>query len=127
MPPPRGEAGNRTPVGNYLYQVESGDKLTILPKRNDSLFSCQMVSATLTKVREIKHAADARPVVLLGWGVGAAIAAHVAGMERLAGLVRFWSRQRSVCAISSCCLKGMPWIPDIHTGWTKGPSWRSRT
>ena len=46
-----------------------------------------MVSATLTKVREIKHAADARPVVLLGWGVGAAIAAHVAGMERLAGLV----------------------------------------
>jgi len=66
MPPPRGEAGNRTPVGNYLYQ---------------------MVSATLTKVREIKHAADARPVVLLGWGVGAAIAAHVAGMERLAGLV----------------------------------------
>ena len=47
----------------------------------------QMVSATLTKVREIKHAADARPVVLLGWGVGAAIAAHVAGMERLAGLV----------------------------------------
>ena len=48
-----------------------------------------MVSATLTKVREIKHAADARPVVLLGWGVGAAIAAHVAGMERLAGLVSF--------------------------------------
>ena len=48
-----------------------------------------MVSATLTKVRESKHAADARPVVLLGWGVGAAIAAHVAGMERLAGLVRF--------------------------------------
>ena len=49
-----------------------------------------MVSATLTKVREIKHAADARPVVLLGWGVGAAIAAHVAGMERLAGLVSFY-------------------------------------
>ena len=48
-----------------------------------------MVSATLTKVREIKLAADARPVVLLGWGVGAAIAAHVAGMERLAGLVGF--------------------------------------
>ena len=99
MPPPRGEAGNRTPVGNYLYQVESGDKLILLPKRNDSLFSCQMVSATLTKVREIKHAADARPVVLLGWGVGAAIAAHVAGMERLAGLVRFCSRPRSVYLI----------------------------
>ena len=58
-----------------------------------------MVSATLTKVREIKHAADARPVVLLGWGVGAAIAAHVAGMERLAGLVRFCTRLRSVCLI----------------------------
>ena len=52
-----------------------------------------MVSATLTKVREIKHAADARPVVLLGWGVGAAIAAHVAGLERLAGLGSF-----SMCA-----------------------------
>ena len=58
-----------------------------------------MVSATLTKVREIKHAADARPVVLLGWGVGAAIAAHVAGMERLAGLVRFCLSPRSVCLI----------------------------
>ena len=55
----------------------------------NTYFSYQMVSATLTKVREIKLAADARPVVLLGWGVGAAIAAHVAGMERLAGLVGF--------------------------------------
>lgn len=67
MPPPRGEAGRRTPVNNYLYQ---------------------MVSATLSKVREIKHTGDSsRPVILLGWGVGAAIAAHVAGIERLAGLV----------------------------------------
>ena len=40
------------------------------------------------KVREIKHSGEAsRPVVLLGWGVGAAIAAHVAGIEKLAGLV----------------------------------------
>ena len=58
-----------------------------------------MVSATLTKVREIKHAADARPVVLLGWGVGAAIAAHVAGMERLAGLVRFPTHLWMLCLL----------------------------
>jgi len=64
---PRGEAREgRAPANHYLYQ---------------------MVTATLNKVREIKHSAEARPVVLLGWGVGAAIAAHVAGVERLAGLV----------------------------------------
>ena len=63
----RGEGREgRTSANHYLYQ---------------------MVTATLNKVREIKHSAEARPVVLLGWGVGAAIAAHVAGVERLAGLV----------------------------------------
>merc|ERR1719187_656878 len=66
MPAPRGEMAGRTLVNHYLYQ---------------------MVSATLGKVREIKHTSGDRPLVLLGWGPGAAIAAHVAGIERLAALV----------------------------------------
>ena len=93
-----------------------------------------MVSATLTKVREIKHAADARPVVLLGWGVGAAIAAHVAGLERLAGLVSsssvflnivFVDADVLCCMVCSCFhLKGVPRVPRINTGWTAWSSWR---
>ena len=82
-----------------------------------------MVSATLTKVREIKLAADARPVVLLGWGVGAAIAAHVAGMERLAGLVGFGHFFRLRFCLRF--LKGVPWIPHFHIGWIERTSWRS--
>lgn len=66
MPPPRGEAAQRTPVNFYLHQ---------------------MVSATLSKIREIKSSSGDRPVVVVGWGPGAAIAAHVATIERLAGLV----------------------------------------
>ena len=66
MPPPRGEAAARTGVNFYLHQ---------------------MVSATLNKVREIKAGSGDRPVIVVGWGPGAAIAAHVAGIERLAGLV----------------------------------------
>ena len=66
MPAPRGEMAGRTLVNHYLYQ---------------------MVSATLGKVREIKHTSGDRPLVLLGWGPGAAIAAHVAGIEKLAALV----------------------------------------
>jgi len=66
MPAPKGEAAVKTLVNHYLHQ---------------------MVSATLGKVREIKNTNGDRPVVLLGWGVGAAIAAHVAGIEKLGGLV----------------------------------------
>eukprot|EP00090_Calanus_glacialis_P009565 TRINITY_DN17950_c0_g1_i1.p1 TRINITY_DN17950_c0_g1~~TRINITY_DN17950_c0_g1_i1.p1 ORF type:complete len:1086 (-),score=407.11 TRINITY_DN17950_c0_g1_i1:129-3386(-) len=66
MPAPRGEAAVKTLVNHYLHQ---------------------MVSATLGKVREIKNTSGDRPVVLLGWGVGAAIAAHVAGIEKLGGLI----------------------------------------
>jgi len=66
MPAPRGEAAVKTLVNHYLHQ---------------------MVSATLSKVREIKNTSGERPLVLLGWGVGAAIAAHVAGIEKLGGLV----------------------------------------
>ena len=66
MPPPRGEAAARAGVNFYLHQ---------------------MVSATLNKVREIKNSSGDRPVIIVGWGPGAAIAAHVASIERLAGLV----------------------------------------
>ena len=66
MPTPRGEVAAKTLVNYYLHQ---------------------MVSATLNKVREIRSASPERPLVLLGWGVGAAIAAHVAGIEKLGGLV----------------------------------------
>jgi len=68
MPAPRGVSAGRTPVSHYLYQ---------------------MVSATLSKVRELKGGPGVteRPVILMGWGVGAAIAAHVAGVEKLAALV----------------------------------------
>jgi len=66
MPAPRGDNAIKTLVNSYLHQ---------------------MVSATLGKVREIKNTNGDRPVVLLGWGVGAAIAAHVAGIEKLGALV----------------------------------------
>merc|ERR1719233_2098064 len=66
MPAPRGDAAVKTLVNSYLHQ---------------------MVSATLGKVREIKNTNGDRPIVLLGGGVGAAIAAHVAGIEKLGGLV----------------------------------------
>jgi len=66
MQPPRGESAVRTSVNFYLHQ---------------------MVSATLNKVREIKNANSDRPIVVVGWGPGAAIAAHVASIERLSGLV----------------------------------------
>ena len=66
MPPPRGETAQRTGVNYYLHQ---------------------MVSATLNKVREIRNSSGDRPVVVVGWGPGAAIAAHVASIERLGGLV----------------------------------------
>ena len=46
-----------------------------------------MVTATLSKVREIRNSSEGRPVVLLGWGPGAAIAAHVSSIEKLGGLV----------------------------------------
>ena len=66
MQPPRGEQAQRTGVSFYLHQ---------------------MVSATLNKVREIRNGSGDRPVIVMGWGPGAAIAAHVAHIERLAGLV----------------------------------------
>ena len=66
MPAPKGDAAVKTLVNSYLHQ---------------------MVSATLGKVREIKNTNGDRPIVLLGWGVGAAIAAHVAGIEKLGGLI----------------------------------------
>ena len=47
----------------------------------------QMVSATLNKVREFRQHSGDRPVIVVGWGPGAAIAAHVASIERLGGLV----------------------------------------
>ena len=66
MPPPRSESAVRTGLNFYLHQ---------------------MVTATLNKVREIRNSSEGRPVVLLGWGPGAAIAAHVASIEKLGGLV----------------------------------------
>ena len=66
MPPPRSESAARTGVNFYLHQ---------------------MVTATLSKVREIRNSSEGRPVVLLGWGPGAAIAAHVSSIEKLGGLV----------------------------------------
>lgn len=39
----------------------------------------------LIQVREIKNTNPDRPLVLMGWGVGAAIAAHVAGVESVNG------------------------------------------
>ena len=67
MPPPRGESAQRTGVNYYLHQ---------------------MVSATLNKVRDFRNSGSGdRPVIVVGWGPGAAIAAHVASIERLGGLV----------------------------------------
>ena len=66
MPPPRGESAQKTGVNYYLHQ---------------------MVSATLNKVREFRQHSGDRPVIVVGWGPGAAIAAHVASIERLGGLV----------------------------------------
>ena len=66
MPPPRSESAARTGVNFYLHQ---------------------MVTTTLNKVREIRNSSEGRPVVLLGWGPGAAIAAHVSSIEKLGGLV----------------------------------------
>jgi hypothetical protein len=42
----------------------------------------------MTKVREIKHTNGDRPLILMGWGAGAAIAAHVAGVEKVNGKVQ---------------------------------------
>jgi hypothetical protein len=41
----------------------------------------------MMKVREIKHTNGDRPLILMGWGAGAAIAAHVAGVEKVNGKV----------------------------------------
>ncbi len=40
------------------------------------------------KVREIKHTNGDRPLILMGWGAGAAIAAHVAGVEKVNGKIQ---------------------------------------
>jgi hypothetical protein len=41
----------------------------------------------MMKVREIKHTNGDRPLILMGWGAGAAIAAHVAGVEKVNGKI----------------------------------------
>jgi len=66
VPLPRTTTMYKTSVNHYLYQL---------------------VSATLAKVRECKGGSSDRPVVLMGWGPGAAIAAHVAGLEKVCGVV----------------------------------------
>ncbi len=42
----------------------------------------------MMKVREIKHTNGDRPLILMGWGAGAAIAAHVAGVEKVNGKIQ---------------------------------------
>lgn len=49
-------------------------------------FLHKMVTDIIAKIREVKRAND-RPVILVGWGVGAAINCQVAAMEPVAGCV----------------------------------------
>jgi len=66
LPIPKGEARQRNTVNQYLNQI---------------------VTSTLTKVRETKSNNPDRPIILMGWGPGASIITHVASIEKVAGLV----------------------------------------
>jgi regulatory NSL complex subunit 3 len=64
--PPSEKEGGATPVSPFLHQ---------------------MVSAILGRIREVKKTFPDRPVVLIGWGVGAAVNCQVAAMETIAANV----------------------------------------
>ncbi len=69
VPPPqltKETAGAPTRVGNYLNQL---------------------VTEVIAKIREVKKESGGRPILLVGWGVGAAVNCQAAAIESVAGCV----------------------------------------
>ena len=118
MPPPRGEAGNRTPVGNYLYQVKS------LPLFNLTLTS--LIRWCRPLLRKCARSSLPPTLVQLCCLAGELVRPLLRMSLAWRGSLDWWALD-IFFRLRFCLrfLKGVPWIPHFHIGWIERTSWRS--
>ena len=119
MPPPRGEAGNRTPVGNYLYQV-----------KNLSLFNLTLTSLNIRwcppLLRKCARSSLPPTLVQLCCSAGELVRPLLRMSLAWRGSLDWWALD-IFFRLRFCLrfLKGVPWISHFHIGWIERTSWRS--